>query len=213
MFKVKDVLDRVHILLEDEEQDIWTREELVMWANDAVLSLTNKKPDAYIKKSVIDLVEGTYQSLPEGGTVLVRVLRDMGTHRAVTGLPFSVLDDQNPNWRMPVMSKVVQHYAYDDKDRKHFEVYPSVAAGVKVEILHGAVPERVSLDDDELPLGEEFINIIVDWTLYRAWSKDDEAGDVRRAQMHLQAFMSALGIKSDSEQGIMANTRKDVGVQ
>ncbi|EGR3070238.1 hypothetical protein DMW20_11800 [Vibrio parahaemolyticus] len=213
MFTVRDILDRAYILLEDEDQDVWTRDELVVWINDAVLSLTNKKPDAYIIKSVVDLVEGTYQSLPENGTILVRVMRDMGTYRSITGLPLDILDDQMPNWRAPIMSKTVQHYAYDDKDPKHFEVYPSVAAGVQIEILHGAVPSVVSDDSDKLPLGKEYLNIIVDWTLYRAWSKDDESADMNKATLHYQAFMEALGFKSTSDQAIMPNTRNAVGVQ
>ncbi len=213
MFTVKDVLSRVELLLEDEDHDIWTPEELLIWLNDAVLSLTNKKPDAYIKTSVITLVEGTYQSLPEDSTILVRITRDLGTHRSITGIPFDILDDQMPDWRAPVMSKTVKHYAYDDKDRKHFEVYPSVIAGVRIEARYGAVPSEVSKETDELPLGKDFINVLVDWVLYRCWSKDDESGDVKKATMHYQAFMDALGIKDSSEKGVMANTRNAVGVQ
>lgn len=213
MLTVREILDRVTILLEDEDRDIWERDELVLWLNDAILSVVNKKPDAYIRRVVEDLKEGTYQTLPDDAMMLIRVVRDMGTHRSVTGLPLDILDDQNPAWREPVMSKVVKNYTYTDKDPKHYEVYPSVADGVQIEIDYGAVPSSVADDDDTIPLGVEYLNILVDWVLYRGYSKDDESADLSKAAMHMQAFMNALGFKSNTTQAIIPNTRNAVGSQ
>lgn len=213
MLTVQDVLQRVTILLEDDAEDIWDRDELVTWLNDAVLSLVNKKPDAYVKRSVVSLVEGTYQTLPEDGMMLVHVVRDMGTHKSITGLPLDILDDQHPSWRQPVLSSNVLHYTYSDKDPKHYEVYPSVADGVQIEIDYGALPENVSVDTDTIPIGKEYLNVLVDWVLYRAYSKDDESADLSKATMHLHAFMNALGLKVTTQQAIIPNTRNAVGVQ
>ncbi len=213
MLTVQEVLQRVTILLEDDAADIWDRDELVTWLNDAVLSLVNKKPDAYVKRSVVSLVAGTYQSLPDDGMMLIHVVRDMQTHKSITGLPLDILDDQNPSWRQPVLSSNVLHYTYSDKDPKHYEVYPSVVEGVQIEIDYGAVPENVSVDTDTIPIGKEYLNVLVDWVLYRAYSKDDESADLSKATMHLQAFMNALGLKVTTQQAIIPNTRNAVGVQ
>lgn len=211
--KVKDVLDRAAILLEDESYDIWCKYELIIWLNDAVQALINKKPDAYVKRAMMSLAEGTYQTLPGDAMMLIRVVRDGKTHRSVTGLPLDILDDQNPDWRKPALSDTVKHYTYSPTDPKHFEVYPAVAAGVAIEIDYGAVPDYVSKNSDELPLGKEYLNIVLDWMLYRAYSKDDETADLSKANLHLQAFMNALGYKVTTEQAIIPNTRNAVGVQ
>ncbi|WP_045405406.1 phage adaptor protein [Vibrio jasicida] len=213
MIVAKTILDRAYLLLEDEAHDVWTTAELLQWLNDAVTSVVNHRPDAYIKRAIVDLQEGTYQTLPEDAMMLVRVTRNLSTHSSITGVPLDIMDDQNPSWRMPVLANVVQHYLYSDKDPKHFEVFPSVAEGVQIELDYGAMPPEVSLETHTIPLGKEYVNILVDWVLYRAWSKDDEAADLNKATLHFQAFSQALGIKSQMQQAIIPDTKNAVGVQ
>ncbi len=213
MITVSQILSRAYILLEDEDHDVWEQDELITWINDAVLAVINIRPDVSPKRSVVTLVEGTYQSLPDDGSMLIKVIRDMSTHLSITGMPLDVLDDQLPNWREPVMSKNVEHYIYDDRDPKHFEVYPSVSDGVQIEIEYGAIPAEVSMPEDTITLKREFLNILVDWVLYRAWSKDDESADLNKSTLHFQAFMNNLGVKTESDKSIIPSTLNAVGVR
>lgn len=212
MITVRQVLDRVELLLEDEQHDIWTEAELIVWVDDALTAIINQRPDAYVKRTIVSLKEGTYQDLPEDGMVLIRLTRNMSTHTAITGLPLDMLDDQNPSWRMPVLASVVEHYVYTDRDPKHFEVFPSVAANTLIELDYGAMPPSVTKDTDTIPLGKEYVNIFTDWVLYRAWSKDDEAANLNKATVHFQAFSQGLGIKTQTEKAIMPNSQHAVGV-
>ncbi|WP_431786955.1 DUF6682 family protein [Vibrio harveyi] len=213
MILAKVIIERAALLLEDDTHDIWSAAELLTWVDDAITCVINNRPDAYVKRTVVDLKEGTYQSLPDDAMMLIRVTRNMSTHTSITGLPLDVLDDQNPTWRTPVMASVVEHYVYSDKDPKHFEVFPSVAEGVQIELDYGAMPPDVTAEDQQIPLGKEYINILVDWVLYRAWSKDDEAANLNKATVHFQAFSQALGIKSQMQQAIMPDSKNAVGVQ
>lgn len=213
MIQVQTILDRAALLLEDEQQDIWTEAELILWVDDALTTIVNHRPDVYVKRAVVDLKEGTYQELPEDGIILIRLTRNMSTHTSITGLPLDILDDQNPSWRAPVMAPIVEHYVYTDRDPKHFEVFPSVAEGVQIELDYGAAPPSITLATDTIPLGKEYTNILTDWVLYRAWSKDDEAANQSKAMVHFQAFSQALGIKTNTERGIMPNTLHAVGVK
>ena len=213
MIQVQTILNRAALLLEDEQQDIWTEAELILWVDDALTTIVNHRPDVYVKRAVVDLKEGTYQDLPEDGIILIRLTRNMSTHTSITGLPLDILDDQHPSWRAPVMAPIVEHYVYTDRDPKHFEVFPSVAEGVQIELDYGAAPPSVTVATDTIPLGKEYTNILTDWVLYRAWSKDDEAANQSKAMVQFQAFSQALGIKTNTESGIMPNTLHAVGVK
>ena len=67
-------------------------------------------------------------------------------------------------------------------------------------------------DVQALPLDDSYMNPLLDFMLYRAYSKDaDYAQNAQRAMGHLEVFQMALGAKTQSDAGISAtNSRKGI---
>lgn len=122
------------------------------------------------------------------------------------------MDTELPNWHaiQPTQPNVdPQHYAFDRYDPKRIYVYPGVNRvvgagavsptnyGVYLEVLYSAVPQTLAAGDDieQVGLGDQYVNAILDWVLYRAYMKDTTyAGNIERALAHANAFAAGLGI-------------------
>lgn len=158
------------------------------------------------------------------GASVIRVLRVFRSIRPTTSTapqPFDAgltgnavresnrlaLDTEIPNWHAHNAGAAnvdVQHYTFDLFDPKRIYVYPpvnrvnpSAAGNVFLEVLYSAVPATLDLasDIETLGLGDQYVNAIMDWVLYRAYMKDTTyAGNVERAFSHLNSFAAGLGI-------------------
>lgn len=120
-------------------------------------------------------------------------------------------------------NREVSHFTSDLFDPLGFYVYPAVnrviASGysttnfnVRLELVYAAVPSELKVagvwdstgstfvgataDDLEAHgIGDHYAPTILDWVMYRAYSKDTNyAGNFGRAVAHLQAFSSSLGV-------------------
>jgi hypothetical protein len=85
----------------------------------------------------------------------------------------------------------------------------------KVDITYSAYPSDVTEPaagtdytdvTGNIDLPDIYGNIVLDYILYRAYTKDSEyAGNAQRAQAHYQAFGNALGVEM---QGLVGVTPK-----
>lgn len=159
------------------------------------------------------------------GASVIRVLRVYRSIRATSSTaprPFDAgltgnavresnrlaLDTEIPNWHAHNASAAnvdVQHYTFDLFDPKRIYVYPPVnrvnagtaAGNVFLEVLYSEVPDTLvaGSDIEAAGLGDQYVNAILDWVLYRAYMKDTTyAGNVERAFSHLNSFAAGLGI-------------------
>ena len=201
---VRDVINRAETILQDTTNTRWAKDELLDWLNDAQLGIVNRRPDTYVKNVAFSCEQGTKQSLPADGLRLMRVRRNT-TGRAIRVIDMRILDDQIPEWHDNVDAAQVDHYAYDLIDPKTFYVYPAPAANVSIDIIYTVAPEPIEVADWEtdtktITLDDSYLNPILDWILYRAYSKDaDYTSNAQRAQMHLEAFKAALGEKTQAD--------------
>lgn len=198
---VSDILVRVGDLMLDEEHVRWTAEELIRWINDAPSALLARRPAAISRTTVHELVAGTYQTIPDGGVLLLDVVRNMGTDGATPGRPVrrsdrQQIDDIDPDWHTATPKVVIQQYTFDDRLPKSFYVYPPAVAGTQVELVDAALPATVTSESDILDVGAEYIDPIVNYVIYRAHSKDSEFANGAIAGAYYQAFEAALGVKS-----------------
>lgn len=152
---------------------------------------------------------------------VLRVFRSIRPTSATAPLPFGpgltgnavresnrlALDTEIPNWHAHNASAAnvdVQHYTFDLFDPRRIYVYPPVnrvnptaAGNVFLEVLYSAVPDTLTAGSDieTAGLGDQYVNAILDWVLYRAYMKDTTyAGNVERAFSHLNSFAAGLGI-------------------
>lgn len=205
--RVIDVIDRAQTILQDTTNTRWSKQELLDWFNDAQLAVVNRRPDTYIKNVAITCLADTKQTIPADGLRLMRVLRNVGG-RPIRNIPLRVLDDQVPDWHEAVNASRVDHYAYDLLDPKTFYLYPAPAASHEVEIIYSVAPAPIVISNFEtdvqtLSLDDSYLNPILDWMLYRCYSKDaDYTSNAQRAMGHLEAFRVSIGDKTQADMSV-----------
>jgi len=218
--QASEILERAQTLIQDNTGVRWPLPELAGWLNDAMREVALQKPSASSSSAVLDLVAGTRQTIPVGALMLLRIVRNLESastdgnrigKRAIRLINRDVLDTQHPDWHdeSVVPPEIqVKHFIFDETDPTSFYVYPASDGTGKVEALISQSPTPVaatglSLTDYamDLPLPDIYGNAVLDYVLYRAYSKDASfAENMDRAGFHFSAFANSLGIKSAREQ-------------
>lgn len=213
--KVIDVVRRVEFVLQDSNVR-WPRIELQNWINEAYLAIVLLRPDANSRSATFTCAAGSRQSLETAfpsGLRLLDVTRNVATSsnkKVVRLVARSVLDDQRPSWHSETQSVNIQHYTYDPRQPKDFFVYPPATTAAEVEVVYADTPGQHTLGEADLDpdgtntevilLDDTYLSPIVDWVLYRAYSKDAEYGaNEQRAVASYQAFNAAIGAKSQTD--------------
>jgi hypothetical protein len=205
------VIDKAQVILQDTTGIRWPDDELLGWLNDGQREIVLYKPNAFVRNTSVQMTTGTKQGLPADGVQLLDVVRNMGTNgstpgRAVRITIREILDSQIPNWHTEAPANEVKHYMYSMLDPKNFYVYPPNTGQGHVELIYGAAPTEATLQST-ITLDDIYQTILMDYILYRAYSKDTEfAADVNRASSHQQAYLTALTGKAKVEIGANPNS-------
>jgi hypothetical protein len=200
------IVDKAEVILQDTTNVRWTADELLGWLNDAQREIALIKPDASVKTVAVQLVAGTKQTLGSGTTgdaiMLLKVIRNMGTSGTTAGnairvVSGEILDAQRPAWHTETPVAAAVHFVYDPRNPKQFYVYPPNTGTGYVEVMYAASPTNVATLASTISVDDVFSNAILDYVLYRAYSKDVEyAGNADRAVKHFMAFQASLGVNS-----------------
>lgn len=196
------IVDKAGKILQDATFVRWTTDELLGWLNDAQRQIALARPDASVVTANITLVAGTKQSIPATGLRLLDIVRNMGVGGATPGsavrlVDREILDSQRVGWHSEAQTADIKHFIIDQRQPKIFYVYPPAQVNATVESVYSVAPADVAAIGNTITLDDIYQNPILDWVLYRAFSKDAEfAKDPERAAGHLNAFMGALGLKT-----------------
>ena len=206
------VLARVVDVLQDTTNVRWVEDELLRWLSDGQREIVAARPEANVKNEPVTLTaNNSRQSLPSGGLCLLDIVRNLGANgttygRAIRVVAREILDAQIPDWHTSVASSEIVHFVFDKRDPKTFYVYPRPNDALQVEAIFQAVPANVTQASDELDLPDVYMSPLVDYVLYRAYSKDSEyAGNSERAKMHYQAAANSIGLMTQVEQAYSPN--------
>lgn len=205
------ILKRVNTLLVDPTFTRWPKQELLDYYNDATKAIVLVRPDAYTKNVEFSCVAGTKQVLPSDALRLIEVLRN-ANGKVVRFAPRKALDDSYPEWHSGKTAVTVDNYTYEERDPKTFYLHPGPAAAVKVDVIYSVAPQSkvlADVDNAQSPaladLDDIYINPIIDFMLYRCFSKDAEySANSNRAAGHYNAFMQQLGEKTQADAGMEA---------
>lgn len=204
------IIDRAAVALQDTGNVRWTRAELLDYLNAGQRALVVIKPTANVLLTDAPLVAGTVQTLPTSdGTSpvdpiqLITVLRNScGDGRAVRLIARDLLDLHMGDWHSAPQTRVVKHYCYSDLDPKRFLVYPPNDGTGCLEIAYAATPVALASEATTVSVDDIYQDALLDYVLYRAFSKDAEyAADPARAAARYASFAAALGSKAAHEQG------------
>lgn len=209
------IVRRVVDTLQDTTSVRWPIPELVRYLNDGQREVILYRPDATIKNVSMTCVNGPKQSLPSDGAKLIDVIRNsaLGSNNsAIRLVAREILDTQIPNWYGLAGEESIVHYTYDPRDPKVFYVYPPALDTAEIDVAYSAYPTDITEPADgstysdvtgNLDLPDIYGNIVIDYMLYRAYTKDSEyAGNAQRAAAHYQAFANALGIEVQGTTGV-----------
>lgn len=202
--------------LQDNTSVRWPVSELVRYLNDGQREVILYRPDAMVTNATRVLSAGSRQTIPDNGVKLIEVVRNAaGSRRAVRLVNREILDAQTPGWHsLPGVPEVL-HYMYDPRDPRVFYTYPPAASGASVDLVYAAYPSDITEPAEgstfaavtgAVSLPDIYGNVLQDYVLYRAYSKDSEyAGNAARAQAHYAAFANALGIEIKATVAVAPN--------
>jgi hypothetical protein len=208
------IIRRVVETMQDNTSVRWPVAELVRYLNDGQREVVLYRPDSMVTNATVALVAGAKQAVPTNGSKLIDVIRNTaGTKRSVRMTMRNILDTQSPNWYNLTGVTEILHYMYDARDPKVFYVYPPAAStGASVEIVYSAYPTDITEPADgalytavtgNISLPDIYGNVLADYILYRAYTKDSEyAGNAQRAQAHYAAFQAALTTEMAGTTGV-----------
>lgn len=206
--KASAIMSRAATIFFDQTKIRWPEEELLDWLNDAKREIVLQRPDSKSKNTPFKLVSGTKQTLPADGVRFLDVTRNLGATgstpgRVITLADRSVLDTQRPNWHTEEnTARVVKHFTHDPRDPRTFYTFPKgmTAPDMYVELVYSTNPTDCTTGEDPIDLDDIYLNPILDWMLYRGFSKDiDFASNPARAAAHYKAFYTSLGIKAQAD--------------
>jgi hypothetical protein len=201
------ILNKAAIVLQDTTNIRWPVTELLTWLNDGQREISAMRPDVTNVIETVKLVPGTRQSLPATGQQLLAVRRNMLSSGlaggdAIRKVPMDLLDSQRPGWHVEPISNVIKHYVYDPRTPRTYYVYPPANTTAWVEIVYDAPPAMLSNVTDVISLDDEYSNMLLEYVLFRAYSKDhDQIGNAERAMAHRQMFDSMLSAKNTVDSG------------
>jgi len=203
----------VAALLNDAEEDFeftrWSESDLLEYARDGAAQVIALRPLDCAQSSKLTLAAGARQTLPDDALAFVRVDGTVDRYGRVTGMPSSLDADAAriaANYFEAIVCRdsgsssgpyAVRAFWPDPTDERAFFVDPPVPAGqtVAAMVRYTALPAELS-ESDAMPVPAVYHNTVVEWMLYRAYSRDqDSATSDARAEAHKKTFFDLLGLK------------------
>lgn len=226
MVTAQEVMVLAGRVLQDQSAIRWTLPELCDWINEAVKAIVLAKPAATSQTVTMELQAGTLQQLPDQYLSLIRLVRNVSAvgpprvgGRVIRVTDTDALDATNPDWHDPRRVKYaaeVRQFVFDDDDPLVYYVYPGNDGTGIVEGIVSILPTAVIATADPTLIGSYAVDVglkdmylppLLDYVLYRAFSKDDTASNPAGSQAHFQAFTFALGVQDKVSTTVNPNAK------
>lgn len=216
---LKDALQRELI---DPGEDEYTEADLLFYVNDAQFAVALLRPDAKAQTAYAKVRNGVTQSLAPafmyedtlGATALVRQVRRLQSisHNVTTGATISGPIDRNESdafnrllHAQASLAEEADNYSYNRENPLTYYLYPGInAAGVDrlIQIEVSVVPLQLAAltDQDRIDIDDIYVPAIMEWSMFRAWSRDTErSATSRRAMNRFRNFFSLLGVSIQAD--------------
>lgn len=182
----------------------WSDAEWLDWLNAGQREIVSIAPEAGRTVGNLTTVAGTKQTLPAAATFLHRLIRNMGAGGATPGeaprpTTLELMDRQFPTWHADTSGAAVKNYMYDPLTPLTYYVWPPMTGATQVEAEYTALPSDLTLSSQNIGVPDRFANALLDYMLYRAFSKDIELpGMADRAALHRGYMEKALGLNQSA---------------
>ena len=198
------ILQRAQLALQDLTGVRWPATELVLYLNDAQRVLLTVRPDQNAVTQAMTTVAGARQTIPSTAMSLIEVNGNTAG-RAMRKVDLGMLDATNRDWVNDTPATVFVNYCYDLKDPRVFWVYPpSAGSGGSVDLIICTYPADMSASGPlyssttgNIVVPDQWDTALLNYVLYRAYSKDAEfGGNAEMAQAYMGAFTAMVGAQS-----------------
>lgn len=93
---------------------------------------------------------------------------------------------------------------YSEITPRVFYLFPAPDESVSIDAVVCRIPDAITIsrmeDKTEIRIDDAYVNPLVDWMLFRAFSKDAAGGaNTGQAMQHYQAFADQMGIKQNTD--------------
>lgn len=191
---VKNLIDRISRDLIDLRNVRWSRPELIDFMNDAIAAIVIRRPDLSRATAVVATSSNTV-ALPTDAYQILAV--NHIDNVAATFVSINKLNQLYPEWRTTVGAPVC--WTRNELDETTLFLYPSPLEQVNVEVVYSRTL-KVTDESAAFPLSEVYEGVVADFVMYRAYNKDSlNPAEGQKAQLHLQAFATALGDKTATD--------------
>jgi hypothetical protein len=199
---VSDVLNTVRSILNDPAKASWTDADLVNFLNSFMLDLSGIRRDIYTVRAVVNLVAGSYQTLPSGG---IQFLAPYVSANGQQVLLVNMADLQNARFKASMTAAASanpQFAIYDPRNRKGYRVYPaSTGSASTLDILYGATPPPVSAFGDTYPLDPDTVSAAQWFVLGMAYDKSTERRSAPVSEAYIRRYSAWANANLQSEVG------------
>lgn len=191
---VKALLDRIARDLIDIRNVRWSRPELLDFLNDAIAAIVLRRPDLSRATSSVEATSYVV-SLPADAYQILAV--NHINNVAATYVNINKLNQLYPEWRTTVGQPVC--WTRNELDETTLFLFPTPQDPVSVEVVYSRTL-KVTEESASFPLSAMFEGVVADFVMYRAYNKDStNPTEAQKAQLHFQAFATALGDKTSSD--------------
>lgn len=191
--------------LYDEQNTDWSADELVTWVEEALGAIGDLRPDLVTEEREVTLDPGARQEKPSDAARVINVLgtkSEQGDEpSSVSTFDIRVMRATAPGWERATPNPIARQFALS-ADHTAYWLYPpqpDPAGYGDIEVIPAFDLPRSGdsgYNSHTITLDSRFARALVDYALYRAYSKDmDAAAQGDRANLHLQAFNQALGLQ------------------
>lgn len=223
-YAAQTVIKNVQVnVLKDPTGTKWSATALVEALNWAQRVIAAVRWDATAASATAVLIEGAAQVLPATAQGLIEWhcnTSEGGHGDVVTQCKREDLDAIEPSWRSRTPAATIQHYLYEDRHPRRFDVYPPAVAGTMLAGVLSNYPLDVSAPSGDgliyttvsgnISLADEFAPALEELVAYRAYVKDAEyAANAALAKVHLDAAVNMVGEELRQMVAVTPSTGKD----
>jgi hypothetical protein len=206
---VRHIADLAEDLLQDEDNDRWTENDIVNWYNISAREIVSIRPDANPIVESILLASGTKQDIPAGGISMIDAIRNMGADGATPGAAIikssiTIIQAFDLSWNTATPSATAETWMPISPTQ--FYVYPPSDGTGYIEIINSKVPATIVYDEagnwesNLVGVKENFVNALVHDILYYAFSRDTDLPNAEnKALKYRNMAMTDLGFKVQGE--------------
>lgn len=200
------IINRAAYLLEDTGNTTWTRGELLEWVNEGQIQVVAFAPGANTNRVNHVLAAGTQQTLPSDALVLIDIPRNVNGP-AVRVTTRELLDGGPVDWHTATATATVTNYLYDANDQYNFYVYPPNTGAGQVVLVYASVPTALSNEAQTIEVDDSYAAAIVNYALYRAYSKDTDytSDGAAKATGYYSAFKDVIAGRNALQNVVNSN--------